>query len=102
MTESKCILEYCPTGDAIGDHQSENFVRHLVENKIPARVSTQNTFLAARAMIARGDISNEDICFLFQGELLPLDIDGCMERWPRGFCDMEESWLMELLKGRRT
>lgn len=102
MSEQKCVLEYHADGIPVSDFDAESSVMKFVKGGVVLKVSTDNVFLAARAMIASGIISNADISFSFQGEHLPIDVNGRMVRWPNGFCDRSDTWLMTLLKGRRT
>lgn len=94
------ILEFSELGLPISDYDAESFITELISSGVNDTVSTSNAILAARAMIARGNIQNTDICFMFNGSKLYPDKDGRLAEWPKGFCDFEENWLMQLMKGK--
>jgi len=107
------IIEYSPEGQAIADHQAEEFVRGLVTNMIETKslidaelsdseaevnletsVSTENVIFAARVLKKETGV---DIQFKFKGEILVPDKDGRLAECPDGFNDHFDHWLIRLL-----
>jgi hypothetical protein len=96
------VIEYSKLGFPIPDYSAESFVATWIGNQLNVVVSTSNVFLAAKAMIARGDIKHTDICFKFKKQELYPDKNGRVLEAPEGFCDFESKWLLQLLQGNPT
>ena len=60
-------------------------------------VSTSNIIEALRVLIKRGKISNDDIVFEFEGELIKSNARGKMSHYPKGFIDWYDYFLDEIL-----
>lgn len=50
-----------------------------------------------RVAIVAGDIDCTDVQIKYKDQVLPLNKDGRIERWPAGFCDYYEDCLSNLM-----
>ena len=98
-------IEYSSTGFASPDaHCEESALRFLqMEDKDSGKccVSTENFISAVRALICEGKFPHNEVQFLFNGKIIPIDADGRIEEWPAGFCDTIDIFLVRLLTSRR-
>lgn len=87
-------LEYCPDGLPVNDFGLEaefSFLRTVNHNNRGdiIKYSTGNIFNRVREGIVDGEISHENVVFLYQGqEIIPNEY-GAIVHWPNGFCDID-------------
>lgn len=104
------IVEYietngliCPDAEAIitaqsiwDSHLSEDFP---VNNKGEKFISVSSEILvhAFRILVLRKIITVNEIMFKYKNTIILVDKDGRLNKWPKGFCDTVDNFLMELL-----
>jgi hypothetical protein len=94
-------IEYCIGGEAISDFHCEtrafSFLKdaHVGDEEIA--VSSGLFITAVRCLVKQGAASHLNVRFLFRGKLIYPDLNGRIENWPAGFCDVEERFLSKLL-----
>lgn len=52
---------------------------------------------AIRLLIMKGEINHKEVVFRFEGHDLEVDKNGMLRVWPKGFCDIYDNILEELL-----
>ncbi len=109
--EEMITIEYSPDGDAVADHEAEDFVRNLIEEQkiaeekvkftfepnvnYEAKVSTENVITIARVL---KKLEGIDVLFKYKDEILVPNNDGRLEHWPDGFSDFWDKCLRKLLE----
>ena len=63
------------------------------------RVSTENVIFAARALVCEKKIDKISIFFEKEDGVMeiPMDEDGRLLEYPKGFCEYMDQWLMTLV-----
>jgi len=95
-------VNYTRTGKAIPDHLVEKELFDQAGICINGQdnlfnISTENVISAVRSMKLAGRI----ICnvqLMFEGEILPMNEYGNLDKWPKGFCDYSDNWTAEIIK----
>lgn len=95
-------LEYCPEGICVPDAKAMDYALSLVPVfKSPEDQTIkfgQDMILSAiRVLVKRGQINHESVRITFQNHTMKMDKDGHLNKWPHGFCDYTENFLMELM-----
>lgn len=96
-------LEYHPDGLCVADAKTmeiaESFVQRANDTKAShhARFSQAMILDAVRVLVKRGVIDHTKLIFQFGCTPIRVDKEGCLNDWPRGFCDYTEDYLVELL-----
>jgi hypothetical protein len=98
------IIHYCPEGEAVSDFAVEEWFEEVKrlrkrwgDDDLYREVSTTLPVSRVRVAINEGDLSPEDVLFVFRGEELVPTANGRLHRWPEGFCDAEQKLLERLL-----
>lgn len=97
------ILEYHPDGICVPDvkamETAQSFVQRANDSNAIHEVKFSQTMIfdAFRVLIKRGVVNASDVGFKFQDKMMYPNSDGQLNAWPRGFCDLTEDYLMELM-----
>ena len=110
-------IEYCATGHPVNDFELDNEVSWVMshvcdeQKKITDEAdeflyySTENIFNRIRLEIVSGNISENDIIFVYEDVQFPVNRFGAIMNWPNGFCDvnirMSESILRKALSKKK-
>ena len=95
----KIEIRYDPdNGLVFPDNKVESFVNNfnILGRDIYVCVGSALIIDYFRLAVKKGKISCNDIVFLFNDEVLPINKDGRLPRWPIGFCDHLMDVLSEL------
>ena len=96
----KLTMHYAP-GPLVSDFVLEEFYQSILarlqEGDVTLTCSNETLFLRVRVGVKQGDISHENVCFIFKGEEIAQDKDGCIDTWPDGFLDISEKLLLDLI-----
>jgi hypothetical protein len=65
-------------------------------------VSSELFIDAIRVCIVNGQISNQDIVFVYKGEEMKPDENGRLRNWPPGFCDTHQKLLRGLITNTKN
>lgn len=96
-------LEYHPDGICVPDVKTmeiaESFVQRANEADVMHEIKFSQAMIldAFRVLIKRGVVDHSLVTFKFQGQLMRSDSDARFNHWPRGFCDLTEDYLLEIL-----
>lgn len=95
----KLIVNYnSEYGIAVADGKTrEAILWYYQERPTMVTVGTQCMIYAARVLIKQGLISHDQIEFRFGDIVIKHYPDGRFDHWPSGFCDVEETFLLELI-----
>lgn len=93
-------LVYREDGKAVSDFEAEELILKWVEEaeksgRYAVFISTENVFVAARALVVRKGIK---LRFRYEDQIIEVGKDGRTRGdWPVGFCDKVDGWLTEIL-----
>jgi hypothetical protein len=96
-------LEYHPDGICVPDvktmETAESFVQRANEQGVMHEIKFSQAMIldAFRVLIKRGVVDHTLVTFKFQGKVFHSNADGQLSDWPRGFCDLTEDYLLEIL-----
>jgi hypothetical protein len=97
------ILEYHPDGICVPDvkamETAQSFVEKANDSNAIHEVKFSQTMIfdAFRVLIKRGVVQASDVGFKFQDKMMYPDSGARLNAWPRGFCDLTEDYLLELM-----
>ncbi len=66
-----------------------------VDGVYVGEINTQYQLLNIRLKVAKGEVQN--VSFLFNNKMIDCDSKGNLDSWPKGFFDLIENQLCELL-----
>ena len=99
-------IEYCAQGKPVNDFgldaefdfllrsQNQHFGSEFI-----FQYSTENIFNRVRVGIVSGEISQEDVVFIFQGKEFSPNEYGAITNWPNGFCTLNGDMAEQILRG---
>ncbi len=102
-------IEYCEDGEAVSDFNVDRWFKSVVNaTKDPFesayrpndKVSTTPPIDRVRVAIANGELSCEDVNFIFNGKIIKSNEYGALSEWPDGFCDVGLKLIEKILTGR--
>jgi len=99
---AKVIIHYDPlNGLTFPDSRNEHLVDEIV-NKYQQGQDVEVVFgneipiYYVRLAVKKGNLNWEDVTFHYGDIVLPVNKDGRLPRWPKGFCDYIETVLSQL------
>lgn len=97
------ILEYCPEGICIADAKAMDFALSLVPacnapEEQTIKFGNDMILSAVRVLVKRGQINHKSVKVTFETHTMIIDGGGVLNKWPHGFCDYNENFLMELMR----
>ena len=100
----KIIVEYdANSGYTFPDGQAEKWVDNMIQiardgrKEVKFQVSSALLVDYFRVKLARGELSMNEVEFVYEGQTLVHNEYGRFENWPKGFCDRTDKVLEELL-----
>ena len=97
-------VEYCENGFAVPDFGVESKYQILLklQKRNPEYLwadefSTAPIFNRIRVGIVEGDLTKEDVEFVFEGKILSMNDYARIDGWPNGFLDLGISFCERLL-----
>jgi len=94
-------ISYDKDGKVVSDANAISFAKKTITS-----LSQDDTFIcvgthmmidAFRVLVKRGEISHEQICFKHEDQILQVNPDGRLNKWPSEFCKEHDLFLVELL-----
>jgi hypothetical protein len=94
-------IEFTKEGRAISDFETEDFVRSVVDSMVTGdrsyMVSTSIVIGAILVAVKRREIPHDQVQFLFNGQIIEALKGGKIHRPPKGFGDLIDEQMKELL-----
>jgi len=86
--------------DGMVEHQTNAELQIFRSWKKDREIMTTNFLMVTylRVLVSRGDIKPDEIRFKFGDDIITCDKNGRLSHWPKGFCDMWDNYLDELLQ----
>lgn len=97
-------FEYSNFGKPVNDFYVDDYVDSIIKDykkgdAFPIyHFSSSNVFTRLRLAIVNGDISYNEVVFVFEGKDLIINQYGTINNWPNGFCDSETRDCGKILK----
>lgn len=99
------IIKYTNEGIVVSDAKAEEWAKEIIktylsftDEDMTIPVGTAVMISAIRLSVLEGLIPHTEIEFKFNGELLGLNKYANIEKWPKGFCDVETSFIGRILR----
>jgi len=100
-------IVYCEQGNPYSDFnllENAQFIIDQYKKKIEQnnrdiiiKVSTCNIIQALRVLVSRGELSIDEICFVFNEHEITMNKYFELTNWPKGFMDWEQKFLREII-----
>lgn len=97
-------ITYDPTnGKVVSDGLIKDWADKIVEDYkelIDMNITVGSGVMidATRVLIMKGKLNYKEMVYRFKGHNLKVDKNGELSAWPKGFCDVHNNILAELIK----
>ncbi len=111
-------IHYIPSGytphklkaPLIPDSEVEEFVDNIIHEfkqlssdcvfDVVYYTAQESVITMFRVKVAEQVLGSGELCFMYEGEILPVVSNGRLEHWPTGFCSLNDNMLDRLLVNR--
>lgn len=98
--QEKCIVEYAkPNVFALSasDHHALLIAKNVWTKKMYIKTSSEILILAFRVLVKQGVIPHTEIRFKFGRQMIKIDKNGELDKYPPGFCETYTNLLSMLV-----